>query len=133
MQEYLDQRAAYYLRPEGSLDMVLLLASFQEFFAEHSEAWLGRFDYQEAGPHLLLMAFLQRVINGGGRIHREFAVGSGRADLVVEYGGRRGVIELKIRRGERTEQEGLVQLAGYLDRLGETEGHLVLFDRRATV
>ena len=37
----------------------------------------------EAGPHLLLMAYLQRVINGGGRITREFAAGSGRADLVV--------------------------------------------------
>ena len=113
--------------------MVLLLAAFQEFFAAHSEAWLHRFDYQEAGPHLLLMAFLQRIVNGGGRITREFAVGSGRADLVVEYQGRRSVVELKIRRGEQTEQEGTRQLGQYLDRLGEAEGHLVIFDRRKGV
>ena len=25
-------------------------------------------DYQEAGPHLMLMAFLQRIVNGGGSI-----------------------------------------------------------------
>ena len=133
MQEYLDQKAAWYKEPDGSLDMVLLLATFQEFFTEHSEAWLNRFHYQEAGPHLLLMAFLQRVINGGGRITRELAVGSGRADLVVQYGGKRAVLELKIRRGNDTEKEGIDQLSGYLLRLGEPEGYLVLFDRRRSV
>jgi hypothetical protein len=133
LQASLVQEAAWYQRADGGLDMVLLLASFQEFFSEHSEAWLRRFDYHEAGPHLLLMGFLQRVVNGGGRIRREFAVGSGRADLVVEFGGRRSVIELKVRRGERTEEDGVRQLSGYLDRLGETEGHLVIFDRRKGV
>ncbi len=130
MQVSMVQEVAWYLRSDGSLDMILLLAAFQEFFAEHSEAWLSRFEYQEAGPHLLLMAFLQRVVNGGGRIHREFAVGSGRADLVVEYGGRRDVLELKLRQGPRTEADGIEQLGGYLTRLGESEGYLVLFDRR---
>ncbi len=129
-QEFLDQRAAWYQRPEGGLDMVLLLAAFQEFFAENSEAWMQRFDYQEAGPHLLLMAFLQRIVNGGGRIMREFAVGSGRADLVVHYAGRRHVIELKLRRGDQTEEQGVGQLSAYLQRLGESEGFLVIFDRR---
>jgi hypothetical protein len=130
MQVSLVQEAAWYQRPDGTLDMVLLLAAFQEFFAEHGEAWLQRFDYQEAGPHLLLMGFLQRVVNGGGRITREFAVGSGRADLVVEYRGARHVIELKLRRGEQTEAEGIAQLSAYLQRLGEPEGFLVIFDRR---
>jgi hypothetical protein len=79
------------------------------------------------------MAFLQRIVNGGGRITREFAVGSGRADLVVEYGGRRSVIEVKLRAGDDTEKEGLLQLSRYLERLGEQEGHLILFDRRKRV
>lgn len=35
------QETSWYLRPDGSLEMILLLAAFQEFFAEHSEAWLG--------------------------------------------------------------------------------------------
>ena len=29
--------------------------------------------YHEAAAHLVLMAYLQRVINGGGRIEREYA------------------------------------------------------------
>ena len=40
--------------------------AFQTFFREHSEHWLGRFDYQEAGPQLLLQAYLQRIVNGAG-------------------------------------------------------------------
>jgi len=133
MQATLVQEAAWYEREDGTLDMVLLLAAFQEFFAEHSEAWLDRFDYKEAGPHLMLMAFLQRIVNGGGSITREFAIGSGRADLVVRYGRGRSVIELKVRRSERSEPEGIAPLSAYLDRLGEPEGFLVLFDHRRGV
>lgn len=78
----------------------------------------------------MLMAFLQRVVNGGGSIQREFALGSGRADLLVEFHGARHALELKLRKSERTQQEGIEQLSGYLDRLGLREGYLVLFDRR---
>jgi hypothetical protein len=121
--------AAWYTRPGGALDMRALLRAFQEFFAEHSEAWLGRYDYKEAGPHLILMAFLPRVVNGGGRSRRELGVGSGRVDLLLEWRGQRYALELKIRRGERTLAQGQ-QLSSYLVRLGLEEGYLVLFDRR---
>ena len=62
------QQTAWYVLPDVRLDMAKLLTAFQEFFRENSEAWLERFDYKEAGPHLLLQAFLQRIINAGGRI-----------------------------------------------------------------
>jgi len=32
------------------------------------------------------MAFLHRVINGGGVLKREYAIGSGRMDLCLRYG-----------------------------------------------
>jgi hypothetical protein len=133
MQVNITHEATWYTRPDGSLDVRALLMAFQEFFAEHSEAWLGRFAYKEAGPHLILMAFLQRVVNGGGAIRREFAVGSGRVDLLLTWRGQRSAIELKIRRGEKTEAQGVAQLSRYLGRLGLPEGFLVLFDRRAGV
>jgi len=57
-------------------------------------------------------------------------VGSGRADLVLEWHGERHVLELKIRRGERTERQGVEQLSRYLDRLRMNEGYLVIFDQR---
>jgi len=129
-EQYLAQDASWFQRPDGSLDMTALMREFQSFYAEHGEHWLGRYDYQEAGPHLILMAFLQRIVNGGGTVHREFAVGSGRADLVLEWKGQRHVVELKVYRGESTESKGVAQLSAYLDRLGMKEGYLVIFDRR---
>jgi hypothetical protein len=129
MQANITHDSQWYTSPDGALDMPALLRAFQEFFAEHSEAWLGRFDYKESGPHLILMAFLQRVVNHGGRLHREFAIGSGRADVIVEWRGNRYVLALKLWRGERTLRQGIEQLARYLQRLGKQEGYLVLFDR----
>jgi Endonuclease NucS len=133
MQAYIANEATWYTLPDGSLDMRALLRAFQQFFAENSDAWLERYDYKEAGPHLVLQAFLQRVINGGGRIRREFAVGSGRVDLLIEWKSFRYAIELKIRRGEKTEAQGVEQLGRYLSRMQLDEGYLVIFDRRREV
>ena len=119
----------------GDLESGKLLESFQQFFREHAESWLERFAYKEAGPQLLLQAFLQRVLNGGGRIVREYGLGRQRVDLLLQWprppGEQRIVIECKVRRGrlDKTLEEGLPQTAGYMDRCGADAGHLVIFDR----
>ena len=126
----------WYIRRDGSLDMEALLTGFQQFFRENSEHWSQRFEYQEAGPQLLLQAYLQRVVNGGGLVHREYGLGRGRTDLLVTWRDQRIVLELKLvdqklfhRSLERTIEEGLQQTAQYMDRCGTSEGHLILFDR----
>jgi hypothetical protein len=133
---------AWYLTHERTLDMPKLLTAFQQFFREHSEAWLDGFAYKEAGPHLLMQAFLQRIVNGGGRINREYGLGRKRTDLFLEwpideeqgYFGpvQKVVIELKLLRDspERTLALGLGQTAEYADKVGADEAYLVLFDRR---
>ncbi|KJJ83604.1 hypothetical protein OMAG_002526 [Candidatus Omnitrophus magneticus] len=118
----------WYIKSNGKLDMDKLLKAFQEFYSENSEVWLERFDYKEAGPHLLLLAFLQRVINGGGRINREMAVGTGRTDLLIEFNGDKFVLELKLKRMPSARQKGLDQISRYLDTLGMTKGYLILFE-----
>ncbi len=128
---------AWYIGPDGHLQMEKLLTEFQQFFREHSESWVKRFDYKEAGPHLLLQAFLQRIVNGGGRIEREYGLGRKRTDLLVIWPVpaadevQRIVIELKVRHKslEATLGEGLPQTWGYMDRCGAEAGHLVIFDR----
>ena len=129
---------AWYVDADGTLQVGKLLAAFQEFFREHSEHWMERFQYKEAGPQLLLQAFLQRIVNSGGRIEREYGLGRMRTDLLLIWpvGGDRGktqevVIECKVlHRGlERTLREGLEQTRAYMDRCATAEGHLVLFDR----
>lgn len=132
-QEALSQKTIWFQNPDGSLNMHKLLAAFTDFYRENSAVWLEKFDYKESGPHLLLMAFLQRVINGGGKIHREYALGRGRVDLLVEWQKQRIVIELKIQRGLKTLEDGLRQTASYMDTCNATEGHLVIFDRSAAL
>ncbi len=137
IQEGLVQETAWYVDAEGGLDVVGLLAAFQRFFREHSEHWVQRFQYREAGPQLLLQAFLQRVVNSGGRIEREYGLGRGRTDLLVIWpkGERlqRIVVECKVLHPRRSLQstvdEGIEQTAGYVDRCAADAGHLVVFDR----
>ena len=135
-QDDVEAETASYVLADGALDVNRLLADFQRFFREHSAHWTQRFDrYQEAGPQLLLQAYLQKVVNGGGRLEREYALGRGRVDLLIvwPHGGRaRGfVVECKVRRDglERTVQEGVEQTRGYMDRCGAESGHLIIFDR----
>ncbi len=115
---------------DGELDMSGLLRAFQPFWRENSEMWIERYQYREAAPHLILMAFLQRVINGGGQIVREYSLGRRRVDLCVVYAGKRYPVEIKLAEGPKTRAEGLAQLAAYCDACGVREGWLVLFDRR---
>jgi hypothetical protein len=117
-----------FLKHNGNLDMDKLLKSFQQFYRENSEHWLDRFEYKEAGHQLLLMAFLQRIINGGGRIEREMAVGSGRVDLAIYWKDEVFAIEMKLKRLLNTEEKGMIQLNRYLDILKLKKGYLVLFN-----
>jgi hypothetical protein len=126
---------AWYIREDGRLDLGKLIAAFQDFFRQHSEHWIERFDYKEAGPQLLMQAFLQRIVNSGGRVEREYGLGRKRTDLLIIWkhsgGVQKAVIELKIRYSEleKTIEEGLEQTWEYMDRCNTTDGHLVIFDR----
>ncbi|GAB6059147.1 AAA family ATPase [Desulfonatronum parangueonense] len=142
-QMVIEQNRAWYVGPDHRLDMDGLLAAFQRFFRENSDIWLERFNYKEAGPQLLMQAFLQRIVNGGGRLSREYGLGRRRTDLFLEWpldeaAGlfgpvQRVVIELKLLHArkslETTLAEGLEQTADYADRVGSEEAHLVIFHR----
>jgi hypothetical protein len=136
----LDAPSAFVL-PDGRLAFRKLLRRFAAFFREHGEALVGSMPYAEVAPQLVLMAYLQRIVNGGGFIDREYGVGRGRIDLLIRWpytrpDGRKAMqrraLELKVwRAGEKDPQKsGLAQLDGYLAQLGLRRGVLVVFDRR---
>ena len=147
VQDSLDVEAAWYVDDAGRLDMAKLLTAFRTFFAEHAEHWLGRFDnYPEAAPQLILQAYLQRIVNGGGRIEREYGLGRGRTDLLVLWPREAGqpsdlwerfVIECKVLRDSDrkslagTVEQGVEQTLGYMEQCNAQEGHLVVMDRRS--
>ena len=135
MQRTITHEAAWYILPDGQLDMDKLLAAFQQFFRQHAQHWVERFDYKEAGPQLLLQAFLQRIVNGGGRVEREYGLGRQRTDLLLVWPYSSGtqivVLELKLLRQSlsQTITDGLRQTWAYLDKTEAAEGHLIIFDR----
>ncbi|KAF5084539.1 hypothetical protein DSECCO2_79080 [anaerobic digester metagenome] len=127
---------APFIRPDGRLDTRYLFTAFQQFYRENSGSWLQIAQYREAGPQLLLMAFLQRVVNGGGRIEREYGLGRGRLDLLIIWPVQSGeiqrvVIQCKVLHHslEKTIRDSLSQTYRYADTCSATESHLVIFDR----
>ncbi len=102
---------------------------------------MERFQYKEAGPQLLLQAFLQRIVNSGGRIEREYGLGRGRTDLLVVWpqddgngqrpdASQKFVVECKVLHKGLDRTVGVEQTVAYMDRCGAEAGHLVVFDRR---
>ena len=146
LQDSLDVQTAWYVDGAGRLNLTKLLTAFRTFFGEHSEHWLGRFsEYPEAGPQLILQAYLHRVVNGGGRLEREYGLGRGRTDLLVLWPREPGqpsdlwerfVVECKVLRDSDrkslawTVEQGVEQTMAYMARCRAEEGHLVVIDRR---
>ena len=130
-----------FVLPDGRLAFNKLLRAFAAFWQEHGLALQTAMPYPEAAPQLVLMAFLQRLVNGGGYIDREYGVGRGRVDLLLRwpYQGKDGArrvqrraIEIKVWRAGRSDPRnpGLEQLDGYLAQVRLGRGVLVIFDRR---
>ena len=125
----------YMLPPEGRMPDLLPFVKQKLYFVVHAARQTGKSTAMIALAHLSFMAFLQRVVNGGGQVMREYAAGRGAVDLVVHYGPDRFVVEIKRvftggRSPERVREEGVAQLGRYLDDLGEPQGWLVIFDQR---
>ena len=146
LQSSLDVQTAWYVDDDGRLNLTKLLTAFRTFFREHSGHWLERFsEYPEAGPQLILQSYLHRVVNGGGRIEREYGLGRGRTDLLLMWPREPGqpsdlwerfVVECKVLRDSDrkslawTVEKGVKQTLDYMEKCGAKEGHLVVIDRR---
>ena len=128
-QENIMNKPLWYINPDGSFNTTKVLEDWTQFYRENSGMWAEQFEYKEAGPHLLMFAYLQRVVNGGGTVEREYALGRKRVDVLILFGNQRIVIELKIARHKNTLAQGLEQTAEYMDIKHATEGHLVIFDQ----
>lgn len=132
-QESLPTIQPTWLNPDGSLNTPRLLDAFLHFWRQHGQPLLQSAPYHEIAPHLVLMAFLHRVVNGNGRIEREYAIGSRRLDLCLYYGAAQVAMELKVWRDGDADPlaQGLKQLDEYLSGLALPTGWLIIFDQRS--
>jgi len=142
-QESITHDPRTFVQADGRFDMNVLLREFSEFWIENGSYMAHGVRYHESAAQLILMAFLQRVVNGGGIVTREYGIGRRRIDLLVSWPWvdaqgkkqlQREALELKVWREGRKDPliEGLVQIDAYLTGLGLDEGILVLFDQRAS-
>ena len=114
---------------DGHLDMPGLIAAFQQYWRENAGTMKSIYGFTEAVPHLVMQAFLQRVINGGGQIIREMALGKKALDLGVLYQEEKYAVEIKMKYNfDRSPEKAYAQVKGYADHLGVPEGWLVVFD-----
>lgn len=113
--------------PGGRLDMEQVITRFAELM--HQEYRESTVPFLEKEGRLLFLTFLKPIINGTGFYYVEPQTRDNRRmDLVVAYGSEEFIIELKIWRGEKYEEQGRDQLASYLATRGTAEGYLVTFD-----
>ncbi len=128
----LGQLTPSWLTARGDLDPRSLLEAFLQFWRQNGQPLLANVHYHEIAPHIVLMAFLHRVVNGGGTLEREYAIGSDRMDICLRYRNVTLAMELKVwRKGEKDPlEQGLKQLDKYLAGLGLQEGWLFIFDQR---
>jgi AAA-like domain len=121
----------WYIGTDGRLNIEAVLERFFEFYRENAEMITRRKTYTESAHHLTFMAWLQRIVNGGGYIRREYAAGLGFIDLVIEFGPDKFVFELKTERNFKQEK-ALAQVTAYARRMSVPECFLVVFRKEMT-
>lgn len=121
------QVSSQYKMPNNGLDMEKIMTNFQAFMREQFSEKDRKF--LEHNGRLIFLSFLKPIINGSGYDFKEPQISEERRlDVVITYFQHRYVAELKLWYGAVAHEEGLKQLADYLDRLGLSVGYLLIFD-----
>lgn len=111
----------------GRLDMEHVISRFADLM--HQEYRDSDVPFLEREGRLVFLSFLKPIINGTGFYYVEPQTrNNNRMDIVVTYGGEEHIIELKIWRGDKYENDGKTQLAEYLSDRNQDKGYLVTFD-----
>ena len=109
------------------LQMDLVMKKFYEYFEEIYTETDHKF-IEENGRKLFLL-YLKPIINGTGNYYVEARTRDNRrTDIIVDYKGKRFIIELKIWHGNEYNLRGQKQLFDYLDYYKEDRGYLLSFN-----
>lgn len=116
-----------FIQDNGSLDFTKILERFQQFMKEqYSEKDVTFLEYN---GRTLFLAFLKPIINGTGFDFKEVQVSEEkRLDVVVTYNEFKYIVELKIWRGQKYHDKGILQLIDYLNIHGLNKGYLIIFN-----
>lgn len=117
-----------FILPTQGLNIEAVLLRFQAFMREQDS--LKDQHFLERNARLVFLAFIKPIINGSGYDFKEPQISEERRlDVVITYLQYKYIVELKIWRGLDAHEEGLKQLADYLDRQALSEGYLLIFEQ----
>ena len=116
-----------YENEDGTLDIKRALLKYQEYMKSvYSDKDK---DFIERQGRLLFLAFFKPIINGQGFYFVESHTGfDKRQDVVITFGNKKYIIELKVWRGNEYHQKGIKQLEEYLNLENADEGYLVIYN-----
>jgi AAA-like domain/PD-(D/E)XK nuclease superfamily len=118
---------ADYVNDDKTLNMEAIMLSFQAFMQKEYNK--KDRDFLEKNGRLVFLAFLKPIINGSGYDFKEPQISEEqRLDLVVTYYNKKYIAELKLWRGAKAHEKGILQLANYLEAQQLNEGYLLIFD-----
>ncbi|MCI0694294.1 AAA-like domain-containing protein [candidate division KSB1 bacterium] len=115
---------------DGRLDFRRVLDKFQAFMKTKGPEIVRSHEFKEATGQLLLLSYLDLLVNGKGWTFKDVQSGDGRIDVICCYKTQKEIVELKLWYGEQRYEQGLEQLLGYLESESLSQGYLVVFDRR---
>lgn len=111
----------------GMLNMELLLEKFVEYWGDLYSQSDEKF--AEDNGRKLFLLYLRTIINGVGNYYIKAQTRDRkRTDVIVNYGGRQYILEIKIWRGEEYNRRGEEQLADYLEVYHASEGYMLSFN-----
>ena len=112
---------------DGRLDMRLILERFITTYTQVFGPLKDKFLEKDGREYFLL--YLRPIINGTGNYYIEAQTrDQTRTDVIVDYLGRQYIIELKIWRGDRYNEEGEKQIIEYLDYWKLDTGYMLSFN-----
>jgi hypothetical protein len=114
---------------DGRLDMCAVLEGFRRTYSEVFGPIEEGERFSEFDGRRQILLYLKPIINGTGNYYIEAQTrDQTRTDVIVDYLGERFVVELKVWRGPRYNEEGEEQLRDYLEHFGLEVGYMLSFN-----
>lgn len=121
-----------YLKPDGRLDIKLILTKFQEVIEEKysNNSLMKSSKFLENELRMQFLVFLKPIINGTGFSYKEAQTSAEkRLDIIILFKDEKFIIELKIWYGEKYHIDGIKQIKDYIRREHLNSAYMIIMSK----
>ena len=127
-----DSVQSTYIKPDGRLDLKLVLTKFSEVIEEKysRQSIYKSSEFLENELRMQFLVFLKPIINGIGFSYKEVQTSEEkRLDIIVFFKDEKFIVELKIWRGDTYHTEGIAQIKDYMRREHLNQGYMIVMSK----